>query len=99
MLEADYAVMEGMLFYQNKKVVPDIPHLKEEIFKIYHEIPMAGHRRIQKTYKAISETFYWKNMRNEIQDLVAFANKLNIPQRGNKAPYNPYIFLPSHGRI
>lgn len=51
-------------------VVPNMPSLKREILKNYDEIPMAGHGGVPKTHKAISEIFYWKDMRREIQEFV-----------------------------
>lgn len=65
-LSAEFTVNEGMMFFQGRILVPELPNLKREIFKLYHEVPMAGHGGVQKTYTAISELFYWKNMKCEV---------------------------------
>lgn len=44
--------------------------LKRAIFHVYHDIAMSGHGGTQKTYKAISEVFYWRNMRKEVLDFI-----------------------------
>lgn len=57
-------VRDGLSFYQHRVVVLDVPQLKEEIFKMYHEVLMAGHREV------VFEIFYWRNMRKEIQEFT-----------------------------
>lgn len=69
-LGTDYKVREGVLYYQNRIIVPNIQQLKQEIFKLHHEVPVAGHGGFQKTYRANAETFYWPKMRKEIMDFT-----------------------------
>lgn len=69
-LGPDYSVKDGLLFFQNRIMVPESYELKRDIFKMYHEVPIAGHGGLQKTYKAVSETFYWPKMQQEIEELI-----------------------------
>ncbi|CEL62262.1 hypothetical protein RSOLAG1IB_12535 [Rhizoctonia solani AG-1 IB] len=39
----DYKMEAGLLFYQGHILVPDINKLREELLKIFHDSPMAGH--------------------------------------------------------
>lgn len=59
-----------MVFYLDRILVPQVPSLKREIICLYHATPVAGHGGVLKTYKAILEIFYWKNMRLEVQEYV-----------------------------
>lgn len=38
-----YTIKEGMVFFQNRILVPNVQELKREIFHAYHEIPIGGH--------------------------------------------------------
>lgn len=69
-LGADYAMRDGIMLFQNRMMVPNNYQLKREIFWMYHEVPMAGHGGIQKTYKVVSELFYWPNMKHDIEEWV-----------------------------
>lgn len=63
-----YSVKEEMLFYKDKIVIPDMRQWKETILNMFHESLIGGHGGTQKTYKAIAENFYWKNMRDEVKE-------------------------------
>ncbi|CCO32327.1 hypothetical protein RSOLAG1IB_10967 [Rhizoctonia solani AG-1 IB] len=39
----DYKMEGGLLFYQGRILVPDVNELREELLRIYHDSPMAGH--------------------------------------------------------
>ncbi|CCO37087.1 Retrotransposable element Tf2 155 kDa protein type 1 [Rhizoctonia solani AG-1 IB] len=39
----DYKMEAGLLFYQGRILVPDVNELREELLRIFHDSPMAGH--------------------------------------------------------
>jgi restriction endonuclease S subunit len=45
----DYKMEAGLLFYQGRILVPDADDLREELLRVYHDSPMAGHPGRQRT--------------------------------------------------
>jgi hypothetical protein len=41
------------------------------ILKLHHDIPLAGHRDFEKTYKSISDKYFWLEMHKEIKKYCA----------------------------
>ncbi|CEL53077.1 hypothetical protein RSOLAG1IB_11209 [Rhizoctonia solani AG-1 IB] len=39
----DYEMEAGLLFYQGRILVPDVNKIREELLRIFHNSPMAGH--------------------------------------------------------
>ena len=51
-------------------VVPDVPEIKQQIMREYHEVPYSGHLGYHKTLKKIQQTFYWPEHTLEIRDFI-----------------------------
>lgn len=69
-LPSNFIVREGILFFQNRIVVPNLQQLKGPFFHAYHNVPTAGQGGSMKTYKAIAEVFFWRNMRKEVIEFI-----------------------------
>ena len=50
---------------------------KFEIIHEYHSNVINGHRGVTKTFEKINETYYWKNMLNDVKNLFMFVYLLN----------------------
>ncbi|CCO36736.1 hypothetical protein RSOLAG1IB_12395 [Rhizoctonia solani AG-1 IB] len=55
----DYKMEAGLLFYQGRILVPDAGDLREELLKVFHDSPMAGHPGRQRTLELLSRAYYW----------------------------------------
>ncbi|CCO35741.1 Retrotransposable element Tf2 155 kDa protein type 1 [Rhizoctonia solani AG-1 IB] len=55
----DYEMEAGLLFYQGRILVPDAGDLREELLKVFHDSPMAGHPGRQRTLELLSRAYYW----------------------------------------
>ncbi|CEL58952.1 hypothetical protein RSOLAG1IB_12226 [Rhizoctonia solani AG-1 IB] len=55
----DYEMEAGLLFYQGHILVPNVNKLREELLRIFHDSPMAGHPGRQQTLELLSRTYYW----------------------------------------
>ena len=51
-------------------MVPDVPELKEQIMREFHEVPYSGHLGYHKTLKKIQQSFYWPEHTLEIRDFI-----------------------------
>jgi hypothetical protein len=59
-------VQQGNLWFIGERlVVPNIPHLRELIFRLAHDV--LGHFGPDKSYEALRNSFFWPNMRRDLQ--------------------------------
>ncbi|POM64538.1 Putative retroelement [Phytophthora palmivora] len=63
-----YELTDGLLHYRidpgdpPRFVVPNDEDLKFDILLVAHDAPMSGHLGREKTYQAVSQTFWWPRM-------------------------------------
>ncbi|CEL54439.1 Retrotransposable element Tf2 155 kDa protein type 1 OS=Schizosaccharomyces pombe (strain 972 / ATCC 24843) GN=Tf2-1 PE=4 SV=1 [Rhizoctonia solani AG-1 IB] len=55
----DYEMEAGLLFYQGRILVPNAGKLREDLLRIFHDSPMAGHPGRQRTLELLSRAYYW----------------------------------------
>ena len=59
---AECSELNGKLYYQEKRYVPDYEPLKIELLRRYHDSPLAGHPGSAKTLELISRDYYWPQL-------------------------------------
>lgn len=59
------------LRYKGRLVLPQNPALHQAIFYELHASPSAGHSGFLKTYERARRNFFWKGMKQTIQQMVA----------------------------
>lgn len=57
---------DGLLYINNRLVIPRITHLRETVFRLAHDD--LGHCGVDKSYAALRESFYWPNMRRDLEE-------------------------------
>ncbi|CCO31931.1 Retrotransposable element Tf2 155 kDa protein type 2 [Rhizoctonia solani AG-1 IB] len=62
----DYEMEAGLLFYQGRILVLDVNEVREELLRVYHDSPMAGHPGRQRTLELISRAYYWPGIRADV---------------------------------
>jgi hypothetical protein len=62
----DYEMEGGLLFYQGRILVPDVNELREELLRIFHNSPMAGHPGQQQMLELLSRAYYWPGIRANV---------------------------------
>jgi hypothetical protein len=69
---AQYKILHGVLYFHDKGIfrvyVPTSKNLRKLPLSQYHDIPAAGHFGVEKCYRALSQFYYWPNMRNDVAD-------------------------------
>ncbi|KAI0996911.1 hypothetical protein K3495_g11272 [Podosphaera aphanis] len=63
----------GLLYYRNNIVVPQCSKdetLTTEIIKSYHDSPASGHQGAAATYSAITRTFFWNGILQQVRRFV-----------------------------
>ena len=57
---------EGLLYQDDRLVLPDALGIRQKVFHALHSTPFAGHKGIHATSKLIKRDFYWPNMDADI---------------------------------
>ncbi|KAJ9517116.1 hypothetical protein QJQ45_009020 [Haematococcus lacustris] len=77
----------SLLWYHGSRVV--VPHLesvKRALLYELHDTPMSGHGGIAKTYKAVSDRFWWPGMHSYVVDYV---RRCHVCQRNKSSTQKP----------
>jgi transposase InsO family protein len=82
----------GLLLYRRKDETPRVvvpASVRREIFRVFHDIPTAGHLGRNKTLKRMKERFYWRGMDEDVGAfirgcLVCRMKKGSIPSHQGK---------------
>ncbi|PNX93203.1 hypothetical protein L195_g016354 [Trifolium pratense] len=60
----------GLVYWNNKIVLPDDKNLKTKLLLEFHSSPVGGHAGIARTIARIAAQFFWKNMKQDIKLFV-----------------------------
>ena len=57
---------EGLLYHDDRLVLPDALGIRQKVFAALHATPFAGHKGTHATTKLIKRDYYWPNMDADI---------------------------------
>ncbi|RWR99509.1 RNA-directed DNA polymerase (Reverse transcriptase), partial [Dinothrombium tinctorium] len=96
-----FSIVDGIIYrIKNSQRLLALPsHLKNDVLKIFHDDPiLGGHYGVQKTFEKISNRYWWKGMRIDVENYIKSCHKCQIhkPNPGKpigalqpQAIYNP----------
>ena len=70
-LKEGFLVIQGRLFNRRSLVLSSQSRHVQMILREYHDSLIGGHSGVLKTYKRIRASFYWPQMRKQVQAYVA----------------------------
>lgn len=77
---------EGILKNQQGLiVVPNRRTLRTKIMKEFHDVPVSGHRGIEKTLSKLGKRFWWPGIRQEVQQYIGSCIACQSNKSSNKA--------------
>lgn len=85
-LWAGYQVKGGLLFKDDKLVIPHGTPLTTRLIEQFHSSREGGHEGALKTFKRLSKEVYWKGMRKEV---VEFITKCQVCQTCKYSTLSP----------
>lgn len=85
-LSSEYKVVNNLLLYKGRYFFGQNSALKEGLLREFHATITAGHGGIKKTLMRLSNNFYWKNMRKDVEAYVA---RCEICQRAKYSTQAP----------
>lgn len=56
---------DGLLFYKDRIIIPNSTSLRERLFYLAHD--QLGHFGTDKSYESLRSSFYWPNMRTDLE--------------------------------
>src|SRR4051812_6777161 len=62
---------QGMIFFENRLVVPENEDLRQLILKEAHDTPLSIHPGSTKMYRDLRQRFWWTRMKRDIAKFVA----------------------------
>ena len=69
--ETDWEETEaGLVYWKGMLYVPRNKELREDIIRIHHDDPIAGHPGRYKTQELITRDFWWPGMQREIRQYI-----------------------------
>lgn len=71
MARKEFTIKEGILFFNNQFVLDPASTLQEVIMKELYDSKEGGHSRFFRTLERLRLRFFWKGMRNDVQDFVS----------------------------
>ena len=87
--QTPYTKKDGIL-YHNKRICIPRGSFRTKLLHDNHDVPASGHLGTKKTYQRIKSKFYWKHMRNFIDEYV---KTCDICQRSKSRTTKPHGLL------
>ncbi|KAJ0440472.1 putative nucleotidyltransferase, Ribonuclease H [Helianthus annuus] len=82
----DFSLVDQMLFYQGRLVIPEESSIRLKLLQEAHDTPIGGHGGFLKTYKRLSSRYYWLKMK---QDVKLFVQQCVICQQQKYQTLSP----------
>jgi transposase InsO family protein len=86
--------VDSLLRYKGRVYVPDVSGLREEILKLFHDAPTAGHQGVSKTQKRLVTSFFWQSMRKDVRRYVSTCAVCQRTKARTHLPYGELAALP-----
>lgn len=77
---------EGVVYKNQRLLVPDVATLKTQILQAYHDHPLVGHVGIEKTIELVKRDFYWPQMDAEIRLYVTTCHSCQKHKPSQRLP-------------
>lgn len=66
----NYHLSDRKLFFQERLVIPRSSPIRAKLIEESHLTPPGGHGGFLKTFKRLSGTFYWPQMKSDIKNFI-----------------------------
>ncbi|KAF4332523.1 gag polymerase env poly [Fusarium beomiforme] len=61
---------DGLLRFKNRLFIPHDPALRNELLRIYHDDPLAGHFGIHRTLHLLQRKLHWVGIEKDVRDYI-----------------------------
>jgi len=68
--DEEWRDIDGVMYKEGKVYIPKNEMLRAEIIRLYHDIPVRGHRRQWKTVELVTRNFWWPGVMKEVKQYI-----------------------------
>jgi hypothetical protein len=68
--DGPYAWRNELLYFKGRVVIPSQADLRSQLLHEMHDTKIGGHSGVLRTFKKLSQQFYWPKMYQAVQDYV-----------------------------
>ena len=83
---------DGILYWKGRSWIPNDCATRQELVRLHHDDPLAGHFGVDKTLEMLRRTYYWESME---EDVRTYVRECDICQRVKAPRRRPYGLLQS----
>ena len=83
---------EGLVFWEHRLYVPRDAKLREDIIRVHHDDPLAGHPGRHKTHELITRSYWWPGISAQVRMYVSgceACQRTKAHRERKHAPLNP----------
>nr|GEW63870.1 retrotransposable element Tf2 [Tanacetum cinerariifolium] len=80
----------GLVFFQGRLLIPNIPDLRHLILEEFHASTLGGHSGIQATTRCLLSSLFWPTLK---QDVIDYIKKCSTCQATKYPTHKPYGLL------
>lgn len=84
--KGDFRVQDGLLYFQDKLCIPK-GEIRLKLLHDYHATPSAGHLGVNKTRNRLQHLYYWKDLRQTVEDYVSSCRTCQKTKSRNHKPF------------
>lgn len=77
---------DGMLYRGRRILVSATSTAKLALLYEHHATPAAGHPGVERTFRRLESSFYWKGMRNDVKEYVATCMECQTTKYSTQKP-------------
>lgn len=77
----------GELFHKERLFVPAEETAKQEIFRLYHDYPLAGHFGVERTLERIQRKYFWNDITKSVRDHCQSCQVCQLRKPRKHRPY------------
>nr|KYP74492.1 Retrotransposable element Tf2 [Cajanus cajan] len=85
-MNSPYTVLDGLLLWKDRIVVPNDSTIINQILQEYHSSPIGGHSGVARTIARVTTQFFWKGMN---KDIAKYVQQCLICQKAKTATISP----------
>ncbi|KAL1919204.1 uncharacterized protein VTP21DRAFT_2586 [Calcarisporiella thermophila] len=87
-----YELRDGLLYYgdekeeKNRLCIPEDPGIRTKLLQENHDLAIAGHLGVERTYERMQRNFYWPRMIERVKKYIRSCDTCQRTKANNRAP-------------
>ncbi|KAL1550842.1 hypothetical protein AAHA92_18755 [Salvia divinorum] len=96
---SNLSYVDGLIYWDRRIYVGRASALKCILLYEHHSTPQAGHPGVDRTFRRLAASFYWKNMRKEVKEFVSACFDCQTTKYSTQKPAGLLQPLPIPNRV